>query len=88
MTCYHYLKIPFVAVLLMIQNFFQQFTMLLLTVRTICLFSKWCADNELNFNVSKCAFICFRPECSGTLSLDGHLRKQLDATFDLGLEVS
>ena len=54
----------------------------------LSLLSKWCADNELNFNISKCAFICFRPECSGTLSLDGHLLKQVDATSDLGLEVS
>ena len=29
----------------------------------------------------------FCPECSGTLSLDGHLLKQVDATYDLGLEV-
>ena len=49
---------------------------------------QWCADNELNFNISKCAFICFRPESSGSLSLDGHLLKQVDATSDLGLEVS
>ena len=49
------------------------------------LFSKCCADIELNFNISKFAFIFFRPECSGTLSLNGHLMKQVDATSDPGL---
>ena len=53
----------------------------------LSLLSKWCAENELNFNISKCAFICFCPECSGTQSLDSQLLKQIDASFDLGLEV-
>ena len=89
MTCYHYLKILLVTVLLMIQNYGHQVMMLLLTGQNdLSFLSKWCADNEFNFNISKCAFICFRPECSGTLSLDGHLQKQVDATSDLGLEVS
>ena len=54
----------------------------------LSLLFKWCAKKHLNFNISKFAFICFRPECSGTLFLDGHLWKRLDATSDLGLEVS
>ena len=44
-------------------------------------------DRNLLSSISMCAFICFRPECSGTLSLDGHLLKQVDATNGLGLEV-
>ena len=54
----------------------------------LSLLSNRCADNDLNFNISKCAFIFSRQECSGTLSLDGHLLKRLDTTSDLGLEVS
>ena len=39
-------------------------------------------------NNNKCAFISFCPEYSGTLSLDGQLVKRVDATSDLGVEVS
>ena len=83
------LSVP-VTVLLMIQNFSRPVTMLNCQ-NDFSLLLKWCADNDWNFSYRKCdlcAFICLRPECSGTLRLDGQLLKCVDATSDLGVEVS
>ena len=75
------------TVLLIIQNFCLQVTMLLLIVGKICLHSKWCTGSNLNFINSKYAFICVRAECSRTLSVDSQLLNRVEATSALGVEV-
>ena len=79
-----------VTVLLMIEKFCRPVTMLNFQ-NDLILLLKWCAHIDWNLNYRKCnlcAFICLRPECSGTLCLDCQLLKWVDATSDLGVEVS